>query len=118
MEFINDSYAQFDFAYSANGAIFNYIPLLKKLRLREVFTLRGMWGHLSDKNNPEKNHQLFLFPTISNTSKMTGTPYLEAAVGLDNIFKILRVDYVWRLTYKDLPGISRHGVRIGLHFSF
>lgn len=118
MEFINDSYAQFDLTYSANGAIFNYIPLIKKLKLREAFSLRGMWGHLSDKNNPENNPHLFMFPAISNTSRMTGTPYLEASVGLDNILKILRVDYVWRLTYRNLPGINKHGIRIGMHFTF
>lgn len=118
MEFINDSYAQFDFTYSPNGAILNYIPLIKKLKLREAFTIRGMWGHLSDKNDSEKNPHLFMFPTISNTTRMSGTPYLEAAVGLDNILKILRVDYVWRLTYLNQPGISKRGFRIGLHFSF
>lgn len=49
---------------------------------------------------------------------MTGTPYMEAGVGLDNILRILRVDYVWRLTYRDTPGCNRSGLRIALHFTF
>lgn len=118
MEFVNDSYASWDITYWANGAIFNYIPFLKKLKLREAFTFRGLWGHLSKKNNPEYNPELFRFPAIANTRLMTDTPYMEVAVGLDNIFTILRVDYVWRLTYRDTPGASRSGVQIALHFTF
>ncbi|MCM1483391.1 MAG: DUF5686 and carboxypeptidase regulatory-like domain-containing protein [Muribaculaceae bacterium] len=118
MEFINDSYAAWDFTYWANGAILNYIPLLNKLKLREAFSFRGIWGHLSKRNNPEYNDGLFRFPEVSHTMAMKHTPYMEAGVGLDNIFKILRVDYVWRLTYRDNPGIDRSGVRIALHVTF
>ena len=49
---------------------------------------------------------------------MSNTPYLEASVGLENIFKILRVDYYRRLTYLDNPGIKKGGFRIALRFSF
>ena len=49
---------------------------------------------------------------------MDNMPYMEAGVGIENIFKILRIDYVWRLTYRDLPDIDRSGVRIALHFTF
>ncbi len=118
MEFVNDSYASWDITYWANGALFNYIPYLKKLKLREAFTFRGLWGHLSKKNNPEYNPGLFRFPSIANTRQMTNTPYMEVAVGLDNIFTVLRVDYVWRLTYRDTPGASRSGVQVALHFTF
>lgn len=118
MEFINDSYITWDMTYWANGTIFNYIPLLKKLKLREAFSFRGVWGHLSRKNNPEYNPSLFRFPKIAETWPMGKTPYMEAAVGIDNIFKILRVDYVWRLTYRDRPNIDKGGVRIQLHFTF
>lgn len=118
MEFINDSYASWDLTYWANGAIFNYIPLIKKLKLREVFGFRGIYGHLSKRNNPEYNDNLFLFPEIAKTQTMSHTPYMEVSAGIDNIFTILRVDYVWRLTYRNLPGIDRHGIRIALHFTF
>lgn len=118
MEFINDSYASWDIEYWANGAIFNYIPLFKELKLREVFSFRGLWGKLSDKNNPELNKNLFKFPMLSNTREMASEPYMEIGVGLDNLFKILRVDYVWRLTYRDTPGCDKTGLRIALHFTF
>lgn len=118
MEFITDSYAVFDFTYWANGAIFNYIPYLKKLKLREVFAFRGVWGHLSDKNNPENNRWLPQFPVGANPVSMTSTPYMEISAGIDNIFRILRVDYVWRLSYRNTPGVDRRGLRIALHFNF
>lgn len=118
MEFINDSYASWDIEYWANGAIFNYIPYFKKLKLREVFSFRGLYGHLSDKNTPELNNELFRFPIISNTRKMNSTPYMEVGVGVDNLFKILRVDYVWRLSYRNTPQSDKHGLRIAAHFTF
>ncbi len=118
MEFINDSYASWDLTYWANGAIFNYVPLLKRLKLREVFSFRGIYGHLSDKNNPQLHPELFHFPEIAHTTLMGDTPYMEAGVGIDNIFKILRVDYVWRLTYRGNYDADRGGVRIALHFTF
>ena len=118
MEFINDSYAQWDLTYWANGAILNNIPLVKKLRLREVFGFRGVWGQLSDRNNPELHPELYRFPVDGHTQKMTSTPYMEVSAGLDNIFTILRLDYVWRLTYRDAPGISKGGLRLALHFTF
>ncbi len=118
LEFINDSYASWDITYWANGAIFNAIPYFRRLKLREAFSCRGLFGHLSDRNNPACDENLFRFPGDAHTRLMTHTPYVEAGVGVDNLFKVLRVDYVWRLTYRDLPGIDRSGVRIALHFTF
>ncbi len=51
-------------------------------------------------------------------SRLGNTPYMEVYAGLDNIFRILRVDYVYRLTYRGNPSIDRWGIRIGLHFNF
>jgi hypothetical protein len=118
LEFANDQYLSWDLTYWANGAIFNRIPMLKYLKLREVFSFRGLYGKLSDQNNPEYNNSLFRFPTNTNCRPMEKKPYMELGVGLDNIFTILRLDYVWRLTYKDVPGIDKSGLRIQLHFTF
>ncbi len=118
MEFAMDKYMSLDFTYFMNGLIFNRIPLVKKLKLREVFTFKGFMGSLSDKNNPYLNNELFRFPTDSYTMPIGRKPYMEIGAGIDNIFSILRVDYVWRLTYRDNPGIDKSGLRISLHFSF
>ncbi len=118
MEFAMDEYAALDVTYYMNGLIFNRIPYVKSLKLREVLTFKGFMGHLSKKNNPDYNSNLFRFPYDSSTVAMGRKPYMELGVGLDNILTILRVDYVWRLTYRDRPGIDKGGVRISLHFSF
>ena len=116
MEFLNDRYASLALSYDMNGKLFNRIPLLKKLKWREMFRVRGLWGTLTDKNNPYKSHDpdLFLFPMRNGapTSYVMGkTPYVEASVGIYNIFKLLHIEYVRRLTYTDIPGVKKHGIR-------
>lgn len=116
MEFINDEYASWDVTYYMNGLLLNRIPLIKKLKWREVFCFRGLWGHLSDKNNPAKSTGIFAFPEGSMT--LGKAPYMEASVGIENIFKFLRLDYVWRLNYRDNPDIQTHGVRCTMRIQF
>ncbi len=122
MEFIGDSYVSWDLTYWANGALFNYIPLLKKLKLREVVAFRGWLGHLSDKNNPrfdtDRQNPLLMFPQEAADTPMHKLPYMEISAGIDNFLKVLRIDYVWRLNYRDTPGIDRSGLRIALHVTF
>lgn len=120
MEFIGDQALSWDLTYWGNGVLMNRLPLVKRLRLREVLTLRGIWGSLSDKNNPalDKQQCLFALPAGVPCKSLDGKPYMEAGIGLDNIFTILRVDYVWRLTYREGAGADRHGVRVQLHFNF
>ncbi len=116
MEFLNDRYGSLALSYDMNGKLFNRIPLIKKLKWREMFRIRGLWGTLTDKNNPYKSHnsELFLFPTRNGapTSYVMGkTPYLEASIGIYNIFKLIHIEYVRRLTYTDIPGIKKGGIR-------
>ena len=118
MEFVNDQYLSWDVTYWANGWMFNRIPLLKKLKLREVFSFRGLMGSLKDSNDPPNNPDLFYFPKSCICAKMTKTPYMEIGVGIDNILTFLRLDYVWRLTYNDHVGINHSGLRVQLHFTF
>ena len=56
MEFLNDRYASLNLSYDMNGKLFNRIPLIKKLKWREMFRIRGLWGTLTDKNNPFKSN--------------------------------------------------------------
>lgn len=126
LEFANDWYASLDLTYWLNGLIFNRIPYINKLRLREIFTFKLLTGGLTKKNDPEYDTSLFRFPSevqgmegdLTPTTILGKKPYMEIGVGLDNILTILRVDYVWRLTYRDVPGVSHSGLRVSLHFSF
>jgi len=117
MEFINDEYASWEITYFMNGTILNRIPLLKKLQWREVLSFRGLYGNLTDKNNPFIDGEgLYAFPEGSYA--MGSAPYMEMGVGLENIFKFIRLDYVWRLNYLDNPGIDKRGLRFMLKMSF
>lgn len=118
MEFAIDKYASWDLTYWGNGVLFNRIPLVKKAKLREVVGFKGIYGGISDRNRPELHDNLFRFPDDSGTRYMGRTPYMEISAGIDNIFTILRVDYIWRLSYRDTPGADRSGIRIALHFTF
>lgn len=120
MEFVADSFGSLELTYWANGAILNYIPFLKKLKLREAFTVQGFYGALSRGNNPARTAGLIEWPAYESVSQRLRTPYLEASVGVDNILKCLRVDYVWRLTHRHLPvrGGDRWGLRVAFHLTF
>ena len=117
LEFINDEYASWDLTYYMNGNLLNRIPLIKKLRWREVFCFRGLWGNLTDKNTPSLNNK-GLFPFPEGTYQMGKKPYMEASVGIENIFNAIRVDYVWRLNYLDHPGIQKNGIRATVALTF
>ncbi len=117
MEFINDEYVSWDVTYYMNGLVLNRLPLVRRLKLREVLCFRGMWGHLTDKNNPAgAGEGLYAFPAGSGV--MGHTPYMEASVGVENILKFMRLDYVWRLSYRDHPGIQKRGIRCTMSLSF
>lgn len=119
VEFVFDNFASWDIEYFANGLIFNRIPFIKYMKIREVISFKGFFGALSDRNNPDLNPNLWRFPDINqNRYWKKSLPYMEVGVGLDNIFTILRIEYVFRVTYRDLPDIPKGGVRIALHFSF
>lgn len=118
MEFISDEYITWDLTYFMNGLILNRVPLIKKLQCREVFTFRGLYGNLTDKNNPFVNGVgLYEFPTGSYAMD-GGTPYMEVGAGIENILKFIRLDYVWRLTYRDHPGVQNTGIRFMMKMSF
>lgn len=117
LEFINDEYLSWDITYYMNGNLLNRLPFIKKLKWREVFCFRGLWGSLSSKNDPNNGGEgLYVFS--SDTYRMGDAPYMEASVGIENILKLIRIDYVWRLNYHDHDDIQKHGVRATMHISF
>lgn len=120
MEYILDSYISWDIKYSLNGLIFNRIPLLKKLEMREVITTSGIWGTLRDCNNPaiDRSGNLFKFPDRSIAAEMGSVPYTELGIGVENILKFLRFDYYIRLTHRNTPGASNQGFRFAVHVEF
>ena len=123
MEFLNDRYAFWSVAWDLNGKILNRLPLVKHLKWREYVAFKGMWGTLTDKNNPRLLTQNatdeLLFELPSTTQLMDKkVPYMELVAGVHNIFKFFAIDYVHRFNYNDVPGTKKNGIRFGFNMSF
>jgi len=120
-EFVADHYAGVDIDHYFNGFFFNKIPFLKKLRLREVIGAKILYGGLRSENNPAYNPDQMLFPTtngVTSTFALNGQPYVEASVGVYNIFSFIRIDLIKRFTYLYHPDVSKFGILVSSNFSF
>ncbi len=122
LEFVSDRYVSINMDQNFNGFFFNKVPLLKKLKLREVMSFKALYGGLRDENDPMKNSSSMRFVKnengISITNSLNKEPYIEGSVGIGNIFKILRVDAVKRFTYLNNPMVSDWGIRARVKFDF
>ncbi|MGX5818425.1 DUF5686 family protein [Chitinophaga lutea] len=96
-EFISDQYAGFNLEHTIGNGIFNYIPLVRKLKFRQFWTAKGVVGRLSAENKAMNLNAGYPFRTLQ------GNPYIELGTGVENILKFLRVDFVWRVAPKRLP---------------
>ncbi len=114
-EFISDQYVGFNFEHTIGGGIFNHIPKLRNLKLRQFWTAKGVVGSLSDANQALNLNKGFAFRTLQ------GNPYMELGTGVENIFQLFRIDFVWRVTPQPLPGESKEkyfGIFGSVKFNF
>ena len=109
-EFISDQYISVYYTHHFDGFFLNHIPVMRKLKWREVGFVKGVIGTFSDKNKAYNK-----LPDISNTLEK---PYIEAGVGIENIFKIIRIDGIWRLSHLDHENINKFAVFVSLYFTF
>lgn len=114
-EFVADTYTTLHLEHHFNGKILSYIPLIKKLKLREIAFIRGAYGTLSDASKAI-NVAGFKYSAPSEHI------YYEYGVGIENIgfgnLRIFRVDFNWRGNYLDRPDISKFGIKAGFQFGF
>ncbi|MES2628401.1 MAG: DUF5686 family protein [Bacteroidota bacterium] len=110
-EFVSDEYASAFVTHHFDGFFLNRFPLLRKLKWREVASVKAVVGHYNDANSRD----LILTDNIYTLNR---GPFLEAAVGIENIFKFVRIDGLYRLRYLDHPNIVKFGIRIKLQFEF
>lgn len=144
-EFVSDKYVSLDYYHHFNGFFFNKIPFMKKLKWRLTTGVKAVWGAVSVDNTPgmTESDQIFKFPNrliededgpvldqYGNeqydqvTFTLEKMPYVEASVGIENIFKVISVDLVKRFTHLDNPNVSKLGkargwgfrVRAGIRF--
>jgi hypothetical protein len=115
LEFVADQYIGLNADYHLNGLLFNRIPLFNLLKLREVISFNGIYGRLSDRNNPQKTPGLFILP--NGTKPLGSPPYLEVGAGVENIFKVFRIEYFRRLNYHE-SNTRKGGFLLSFGFTF
>lgn len=116
-EFVADSYAVLFLEHHFNGKILSQIPLIKKLKLREVAFFRSGVGSLTQES----------INMNAGNIKLTASdkPYYEYGFGIENIgwgnFRLLRLDFNWRGNYLNNPSVSevrKFGVQFGFQANF
>ncbi len=110
-EFISDRYVSVSLEHHLDGFLFNKVPLFRKLKWREVWSAKVLWGAL----DPKHNQELTFLPGMFSLGR---DPFAEASVGVENIFKFVRVDALWRLTYLDNPNVPDFTIRLKFHLDF
>jgi hypothetical protein len=109
-EFVSDQYATFQLEHHFLGRIFSRIPGVRKLNLREIVTVRGVVGSVSEENiRLNASNIIYLAPE---------KPYWEYGFGVGNIFKVFRLDCTWRGNYRDLPDTNNFTVKGSFGFYF
>jgi hypothetical protein len=120
-EYLSDQYAGIHVEHNFGNGIFRLLPT-RKLKLRQFWTAKMLWGKLSEENkklnyvgsyydassmayNKQTGEGWFPFQTLQNKT------YMELGTGVDNIFKVFRVDLIWRVLPSDpAPAQKRFGV--------
>ncbi|UII29528.1 DUF5686 and carboxypeptidase regulatory-like domain-containing protein [Fulvivirga maritima] len=116
-EFVSDTYVSLNYNHYFQGFILNRIPLMRKLKWRLLATANVIYGQLSDENRaliPPTTSTGEEVPPVHSFKK--NTPYIEVGYGIENIFKIIRVDFLHRLNYLDNPDATKFGVKISFQF--
>lgn len=110
-EFASDKYISLWYEQHFEGLLFNHIPYIKRLKLREFISFKALYGDFA-----VSNQQLMNLPDgIHTAAKM---PYMELGVGVENIFKLIQLQFIWRATYRNVPGAENFGVKIGIKPGF
>ena len=119
-EFASDAWLSLFYEHHFKGFFLGKIPFMKKLKWREEFIYKGLIGTLADKNNGSlpDTQAVLLFPEgMTSVSK----PYFETGVGIENIFRLFRVDAIWRLTHREKrPGqdIQNFAINVSVYLNF
>lgn len=109
-EYIGDKYAGFNVEHNFGAGIFRLTPFTRKLKFRQFWNAKGFHNSITDANR-----QLNFISGAPFTS-LDNKLYLELGTGVDNILKVFRVDFVWRVLPTPLPPEKQQ--RFGVFGSF
>jgi hypothetical protein len=109
-EFASDRWASLMITHHFQGYFFNHIPLLRRLKWREVATFKGVIG-----TRRQDHMQELIIPSNMFTLEH---PYMEVSIGVENIFRLFRIDALWRMTHLNNPNIARFNIRTTFEIGF
>ena len=112
-EYVSDKYAGINFEHKFGSGIFRFFSITRKLKWRQFWNVKNLWGSLSSSNMSLNGNNTYF-------KSLNGKSYTEVGTGIDNIFRVFRVDLVWRLSNNPsiLPRASRFGVFGSFQFQF
>lgn len=117
-EFVTDQYISLNYEQKLEGILTNRIPAIKNWKLRMFAGFKGLWGSISAEN-------LSLIPSndpfgrrVSSFYQLNREPYVEISYGFENIFKLVRIEAIHRVTHRDNPGAIPFGVKASVNFTF
>jgi hypothetical protein len=113
-EYLSDRYAGINVEHNIGNGLFKFIPITRKLKFRQFWNAKVLWGELSQANRDINFIDGYSFKTLDDKT------YLELGTGVDNILKVLRIDLVWRVLPRPLPTYryQRFGVFGSFRFTF
>ncbi|MDB5241679.1 MAG: hypothetical protein JWP57_2304 [Spirosoma sp.] len=123
-EFVSDRFVAIHVQHKFEGLLFNRIPGIRKLNWRLVANADALWGSERAENQAVST-SIPLPDGVKpiHIGALNGrVPYVELGYGIDNIFKIFRIQGIHRLTYLDninngLP-VDRFVIKGSASFSF
>lgn len=111
LEYAADKYVDLHTELITNGLLFNHIPIIKVMNLREILSFKTAYGSL----NSAATSSLMDIPAGIHTYNK---PYSEVGVGITNILGLLTVQSVWRLTDTNHTGVSPWAIKAMIRVSF
>ncbi len=128
-EFVSDQWVQLNFEHHWDGFFLNRIPLLRKLKWREVFGFKAIYGSLTENNlranrlnHYDRDYTDYRDQPIPGEGVFYGTfdrgPYVEVSAGIENILRFIRIDALWRLNYYDARYATPFTLRGTMAFNF
>ena len=113
-QYAADQYVALQAHWNGKGILFNLIPGLRYLRLRELMEVKVAYG------GQRQDHQSVLpFPEMElenyNMLQAPNIPYVEMGVGIGNILRIGEVYGIFRLTNLQDTSTPWWAVRFRLH---
>ena len=118
-EYLSDKYAGINIEHNIGSGIFRFTPLTRKLKWRQFWNIKTVWGSINTENRT-LNDRIINDSTNARAFKyLNGGNYTEIGTGIDNIFKVFRLDFVWRFNPDaSLPRSSRFGIFGSFQFQF